>query len=235
MVQPSKKAKFVYRIGSLAVCRDVFCVALGLAERSWRIVKYESMVRRGVKSLPPSTLHPCKIIACKSQVCRQFFRDYILKHAEMSPKLLLASIDRPNLVDLFSLYHHKFPGEDVVSMHTFKKIWYSCLSEKLPDPEKHVQYDVCIRRRQAVGFKMCDTCCVNKFKMQMAKTSVHRAVARLKQENHIKGVRSDREELSRIRVHCALSPRVRVGFTVDAGDSNKFGTPTTKSTAKVSY
>ena len=53
-----------------------------------------------------------------------------------------------------------------------------------------------------------------------------------KYRQHIRDVCDDREELARIQRLCIVNKN-HCGFFLDAADSNKFGIPTTTSTAKL--
>ena len=232
-MRPGRKSKFLYTIGPNHVCREVFWACLGVSPGNSRVFKYERMVRRGVQQLPLRK-QSNNSISGKCAQCIQFFRQYILKHSEKSPALPLLLLDPPCNNDLWDLYEMQFEHCAKVKRRSFFQLWYETLRTKVPCPHTHVEFDVKFRKRRAVGFKTCDECAKNKLKVQMAETKIERLAAEIMQKNHWRAVRADRDELARIRLLCRQN-KTSVGFAMDAGDMGKWRTPTTQSTAKVSF
>ena len=165
-------------------------------------------------------------------MCAEFIKDYIRTHSEKSPSLPLLFVEQPQ-EDLFELYKAEFPApEEQVARHTFFKMWYRTLKEKVVDPCKNVLLEVKIRKRRAVGFKACDTCEHLKLMVRLAKSKTEREIAEGNKIDHFRSVRRDRDELARIMTLCRLNDKI-VGFAIDAADVGKWQTPTTKSRAKV--
>ena len=231
-MEKGKRPVFCYKVGKTNVCREVFCLAVGLSPSNSRIRKFERMMRGGHKALPPPARNPKKGFYAKCEQLSQFFLDYIVKHAEKSPSLPLLILDRPSLKVLWERYQKEFTQEEQVTRKSFLTLWYQCLQRDVPDPEKGCFYRVKLRRRRSVGFKTCDECARLKLLIQLAETHHERVKAKLNAEKHWTSVRRDREFLAHIRYMCRMGATC-VGFALDAADQAKFRIPTTKSTAKV--
>ena len=104
VVRPGKKCSFLYRLGSVPVCRSGFCVLLGLSANNSRIKQYEAMVRRGVQTIARVETKVMLDTASRGHKCLQFVRAFILDHAERSPAAAVLESDRPSLAGMYALY-----------------------------------------------------------------------------------------------------------------------------------
>ena len=99
------------------------------------------------------------------------------------------------------------------------------------NPETSIHYSVEVKKKKKKGFKNCDCCSYYKMLIRGASDLTRRRIYQRKLQKHIREVYDDREELARIQRLCIVN-RNHCGFFLDAADSNKFGIPTTTSTAK---
>ena len=240
-VHSDRKPTFEYKVGGVAVCRETFCVAVGLRAGNSRIAKFERLIRNGCTSLPQRDERrgPKKGLKKPYGRCSQtvqFFHDYIRAHSQRSPVLPDTFVLSKNFSnkELYRRYKIQFDASERVAHNTFVNLWYHTLENKVPDPEKNTLNDVRFKRRGPVGFKICNKCCENKLKIKLAKTKIERDQALLEAQQHYDSVRMSRQTLARIRYMCRQSPGgTFVGFAIDGADTGKFQFPVTESTAKV--
>jgi len=158
-------------------------------------------------------------------------RCHFMVYSEKSPAKKLYYIEQPNLRELYGEYLQWFQGGSTVKFSTFRKIFFQVMKTPLVDPETAQQFAIYRRKRHAVGFAKCNVCSTLEFAILMAKNKVERDIARGKLKEHHVKIKADRQTLSMWRSAC--DGILKVGLSIDAADSNKFTTPTTKAKAKV--
>lgn len=221
---------FDYHVGPVPVCRDAYMQVVGLPVRNSRFLGYETMIRQGINALPLYEPRP-KMSGSMQELCRTYIHAYVMVHADKSPTKPILLLTKQSIVDVFNSYREWFQNVRCVEKSTFKKLWYQQLKEPVADPITGDMYEILVRRRRAVGFKTCDVCSSLRFAIMMALVKKARDEAKKKYLAHIRKVKACREGLNKARVEC--NGITIVGCSVDGADQGKFGTPTTKSTAKV--
>ena len=248
------RTRFHYHIGPVPVCRDAFCIMLGIATNNARFAKYESMVRDGVRELPKYKVGERAALQ-KQAVAAQYVASHVLIHSEKSPVDKILWLERQSVPEVFKAYVAHLQNNFCVQQSTFRKIWYKGLRAQIPDPASGELYSVKKRKRRAVGFKKCDVCSELEFAVMMAKNKNDRLTAKNRLHAHLQKVvfnksptqppthsttplthsllqvKANRSGLQAARAACNGS--TIVGFTIDAADIGKFQTPVTKSTAKI--
>ena len=194
--------------------------------------KYETLVRRGLRFLPEPKYGRNSQSLTRGELTVAWLSDYVLAQGEISPALKQIELDPPNNSDLYAAYTRDFDEHERVQRGTFFNLWYEVMQGTITDPHKGDVYEVKFRRRRAVGFKACDECERLKLLVKTAKTKVERDMAVATKIEHFRSVARDRKEAARLRLQCKNNPK-KVGFSIDAVDSNKWQTPTTQSRAKV--
>ena len=182
-----KRTSFHYKIGPVPVCRDAFCIALGLTTKNARFAKYETMVRSGASSLPAYSVGERQSNNMQA-LCAQYVAAYILIHSEKSPVDCILYLERQKLAEVYRVYIAHFGQQFCVKFSTFRKVWYKQLKEKIADPASSCLYTVKLRKRRAVGFKRCDVCSELQFNVMMAPTTNDRLKAKNKLHEHLQKV-----------------------------------------------
>ena len=128
---PGKKAKFAYLVCGAHVCTQAFCIALGLHPTNGRVRHYQTMVRRGVRSLVPvkRKLNP----ATRTNDAKAFIRRYILIHSQFPPNTPTAHVDFAGHEALYEAYAKS--TVDPLLPSYVKTLWPVVLSEKIYDPD----------------------------------------------------------------------------------------------------
>jgi len=160
-------------------------------------------------------------------------RDYISKHSQNSPSVTKIYVDHVGNHEMYKIYLKEATEKKYkhIEEGCFENVWRELLKVGITNPETSVHCTVEVRKKKAKGFADCDCC--SYYKMLIcgtSDTSLRRAYQR-KLDKHIRDVYDDREELARIQRLCIVDSK-HCGFFLDAADSNKFGIPTTTSTAK---
>jgi len=223
------RTQFAYHVGPLPVCRSTFCAFLGLSAASSRVKKYETMIRKGEIILNVKKINNKTAL---QEFARLYINAYIFVHSEKSPSdaILLMDTKRPKSVFKDYCKYFETTCRKVIRWTTFRKVWYQQLKAKITDPETAKTFAVKFRNRSKCGFKKCDDCCELKFKIHLASDKIQREASKKEFNDHLDSTKKDRVELNRVRVLC--NGTTIVGFSIDAGDVNKYNTPTTCSKAK---
>ena len=225
---PGKLARFSYRIGDVRVCREAWCVTIGLYARNTRVRKYETMVRRGVRCLVPRKR---KLMQdTRTNDAKAFMRSFILVHSQFSPVTSTAHVDFPGMDALVKAYETS--TETPLAPSYIKKLWKQVITEKIYDKTTGGFFTASVRRRSAPGFSACDTCELAIMAQMTAKTVLDKAKAQRAYRLHLLGVSKDRIEGCRIQRHCRTSGGKSLGFSMDGMDMAKTQCPSTQSQAK---
>lgn len=225
------RIQFLYHVGPIRVCRDAFCVTLGLSPQSSRVKKYETQVRKGADEWEDQTRDRSACYNKKQVFAKSFLMAFIMVNSEKSPCKKMVLLEPTNQFELYQQYSAYFDGIDLCAPSTLRKLWYAQLQLPLPDPVANTSYAVKMRKRTKCGFKRCDICCELQFLVYAANGKLEKLEARNNFKQHLTSTRLDRQELHRIRALC--NGRTIVGFSIDAADRNKFFTPSVKSRAHI--
>ena len=182
--------------------------------------------------LPTKSLTWIKSLVHKTEFVAAYLRRYVLAHSEKSPCLTKLLVEAPCNREFYAEYKTCFDPEEQLCRRSFFNVWYKVMSEPIVDPIKNKLFQVQFRKRQAVGFTQCDECQRLGLLVKVAKTIAEKEIAEGNQIAHRRSVRRDREEVQRIKLQCRGNEKL-VGFSIDAVDTHKWPTPTTKSQAKV--
>jgi hypothetical protein len=221
---------FQYRLGSVAVCRATFYLALGFGRRNTRLQKFEAKIRQGARTFLPTIRKPRKCDQ-KERTATQWITARILIYSEKSPNKALLYVERQRMKEVHTAYETWYKKQGTCAASTFKKLWHKVMKQGVVCPATANHFKVKWRRRRAAGFKKCNKCAEHEFKVMMAKTKTERQEAITAYRKHHAKVRADRDTLDRVRLECAKHDDV-VGVMIDAWDNNKGTMPTMKSTAK---
>ena len=226
---PGKLARFSYRIADVNVCTQAWCIAIGLYASNSRVRKYETMVRRGVRSLVPRKRK--RSPDNRTNDAKAFIRQYILVHAQFSPVTMTAYVDFAGLDALWQAYKASTMGTPLKESY-LKRLWPVVLAEDIYDPKTGAKFTACVRRRSARGFSACDTCEMGLMGQMMARSVEAKAEAQRIYRDHLRGVGLDRDESFRIQRHCRTSGGESLGFSIDGMDMAKTQLPVCQSQAK---
>ena len=191
------RLQFLYHVGPIRVCRDAFCVTLGLSPDSSRVKKYETQVRQGKDEWEAHTREVSTVGKTKQVFARCFLMAFIMVNSEKSPCKKLLVLEPTDQAELFKEYDTYFGGVDLCAPRTLGKLWYQQLKLPVPDPVANVFYEVKMRKRAKCGFKRCDKCCELQFLVYAANGKMAKLEARENFKKHLKAVKLDRQELNR--------------------------------------
>ena len=168
-----------------------------------------------------------------TSMARAFMREYIWNHSQKSPSITKIYVDHIGNHEMYDIYLEEANSKSykVIDPKSFNNVWRELLQNGITNPETSVHVSVEVRKRKAKGFSECDRCSYLKMLIRGTSDMSLRQAYQRKLQRHVKDVYDDREELARIRRLCVCDKN-HVGFFLDAADSNKFGIPTTTSTAK---
>lgn len=222
---------FHYHLGPVPICRDAFCVALGLSCASSRVKKYETAIRKGDDIFVVQGKRHARRGTSMQELAQCFIMTFVMINSEKSPTDKIVLLEPQSLPEVYLEYKKYFSEINCCKQSTFEKLWYQQIRLPLPDPVANVFYTIKRRKRAKCGFKRCDTCCELQFNIYAAKGTTAKQEARDAYQAHVDSYTADRRELGRIRSIC--NGKNIVGFSIDAADKNKFATPTVKCRAKM--
>ena len=229
-----KKYGFKFVIGNVIVCRDAFCVALGLPFNSNRIMRLQTRVNNGEKTL---SWQLTKVRALKGnglqQECTAFLQNVALNQSEKSPVRPVLYILHQRIKNLFRLYKVKYSCRPkTVEQSTLEKLWKQVFKTKLVDPDTGILCAVEKKKIYAAGHKTCDICEELALAIRQAKSKAEKADARANDNEHRDAMRADQQTVNRLMDRC-IGSDTDFGCTLDCPDFNKFPTPSVRSKAPI--